>query len=86
MPFSASTDDLWTPPYICLAESPRVGYALSVDTARGKQVKYWDLWEVWTHDSSSMEELYFDGGRIKELRVYETILKQNVWLCGVGQS
>jgi hypothetical protein len=49
---------------------------------RGQQHKEWDLWEVWTHEQSGFEELYFDSGTLKEIRVYERIYKRNVWLVG----
>jgi hypothetical protein len=42
--------------------------------------KDWDLWEVWTHEQSGYEELYFDDTTdVKEIRVYERIFKRNVW-------
>lgn len=82
LPNSHSTDRLWRPPYICLADSPRLAWELSGKMHRGKEHKEWDLWEVWTHEQAGYEQLYFDSGALKEIRVYERIYKRNVWLVG----
>lgn len=80
-------DRLWKPPYVCLAESPRIAWALSGEMSGRRHIQEWDLWEVWTHEQSGYEELYFDDtGNIKEIRVYERIFKRNVWFIGERNS
>ena len=82
LPGQWSRDKLWKPPYICLAESPRIAWELSGNMP-GNKILEWDLWEVWTHENSGYEVLKFDTtGNIKEVRVYERIFKRNVWLVG----
>jgi hypothetical protein len=78
-----SKDRLWKPPYVCLAESPRIAWALSGEMPGVYMLALsWDLWEVWIHEQSGYEELYFDNGHVKEIRVYERIYKRNVWFVG----
>lgn len=73
---------MWKPPYICLAESPRIAWILS-GGMRGAESGEWDLWEVWTHNLAGYERLFNDTtGHLKEVRVYERIYKRNVWLIG----
>jgi len=81
IPGSYSTDRLWKPPHICLAESPRVAWSLSGAMHRGAEHESWDLWEVWTHDLKGYEVLMYDSGtHIKEIRVFERVYKRDVWL------
>jgi hypothetical protein len=47
LPGSRSTDDLWNPPEICLADSAHMAWRLSGGTTRGAEIASWDLWEVW---------------------------------------
>lgn len=85
VPGKWSTDRLWKPPYICLGEYPEVAWMLSGGTARGKTVAEWDLWQVWIEEQAGYEELYFDTGNIKEIRVYDRIYKRNLWFVGTRQ-
>lgn len=82
MPGQWSTDKLWKPPCVCLASTPNLAWVLSGRTSRGSQIDSWDLWEVFVGDQSGYEELYFDSGVVKEIRVYERIYKRNVWFVG----
>lgn len=43
-PGSLSTDGEWRPPYVCLADSPSLAWALSGMTWRGQEHPLWDLW------------------------------------------
>lgn len=86
VPGKFSTDRLWKPPHICLADSPRLAWQLSGGMSRGWEHPEWDLWEVWTHEQAGYEKLYFDSGAIKEIRVFDRIYKRNVWLVGSREA
>jgi hypothetical protein len=81
VPGQWSRDRLWKPPYICLSARPSLAWSLSGGMNYKNDHKNWDLWEVWTHEQSGYEELYFDDDTtdVKEIRVYERIFKRNVW-------
>jgi hypothetical protein len=82
VPGNWSRDRLWKPPYICLAPTVLDAWALSGAMDRGRVIKQWDLWEVDVREQSGYEELFYDTGRVKEIRVYERIFKRNVWFVG----
>lgn len=82
LPGQLSTDMLWRPPYICLTHRPSWAWGLSGDTERGRQVKEWDLWEVWLPNDQSYEVLKSLDGSIDEIRVYKRIFKRDVWYVG----
>jgi hypothetical protein len=81
-----SSDRLWRPPYVCLAHSPSLAWGLSGGTFRGKQVKWWDLWMVWSSDLPGYEIVPYDNGDPKEYRVYERIYKRFIWYVGSRAS
>ena len=80
VPGNWSRDRLWKPPYVCLAPFPELAWNLS--GALDKSPKVWDLWQVWVGEQSGYEELLFDNGNLKEIRVYERIYKRNIWYVG----
>jgi hypothetical protein len=83
LPGSWSTDRMWKPPYICLAQTAEIAWSLSGAMPRGQLVKNWDLWEVWVGDQPGFEIIYEDSfDHIKEIRVYERIYKRNIWYVG----
>lgn len=81
-----STDKLWRPPYVCLADTPRLAWSLSGEMPRGRQIASWDLWEVWVGEQTGYETIPFDSGATKEIRVYERIYKRNVWLVATRRN
>lgn len=82
LPGQWSRDRLWRPPYVCLAPTPLVGWTLSGGMRYRHDTTLWDLWEVYVGDQTGYEELYYDSGSVKEIRVYERIFKRNVkWLA-----
>lgn len=85
VPHQWSTDKLWKPPYVCLANSAALAWSLSGGMPRGQHIADWELWEVWVGEQKGYEELYFDSGVLKEIRVYERIYKRNVEYIG-GRS
>lgn len=82
MPGQWSRDRLWRPPYICLTHRPSWAWGLSGQMDREKQIKHWDLWEVWLPGDQPYEVLRSLDGSIDEIRVYERIFKRNVWYVG----
>lgn len=83
-PGSVSVDRLWRPPYVCLADSPSLAWALSGMTERGQEHRDWDLWCVWrSHLTEYLPVLYDDDTeRVKEYRVHETIRPDWLWYVG----
>lgn len=82
LPHQWSRDRLWRPPHICLAPTPLVGWALSGGMNYPVDNTLWDLWEVDVSEQTGFEELYYDTGALKEIRVYERIFKRNVhWIA-----
>lgn len=79
VPGRLSRDRLWRPPYICLTHRPSWAWGLSGWMDKEKQIKEWDLWEVWLPDSQPYEVLRSLDGSIDEIRVYERIYKRHVW-------
>lgn len=78
----ARTGD-WKPPYICLGPDAQTSWVLSGKYhEKEEDLGPWDLWEVNVNEQAGYEELYFDNGRVKEIRVYDRIYKRNVWLVG----
>lgn len=84
MPGQLSRDKLWKPPYICLAPTVLDAWSLSGRMSRTFDLPdpRWDLWEVDVREQTGYEELFYDTGRVKEIRVYERIYKRNVWFVG----
>ena len=79
VPNQWSRDRLWKPPYVCLSDSPHLAWNLSGVMDRDGAVDVWDLWEVWVDEQRGYEELFFDDGKVKEIRVYDRIFKRNIW-------
>ncbi|NOQ62718.1 hypothetical protein [Mycolicibacterium fortuitum] len=79
-PGSLSSDRLWKPPYICLADSPLLAWNL-IGRYR-PHIHEWDLW--WTSGSAvgHYETIPFDDGEIREYRVYHRIFKRDLWMVG----
>lgn len=82
-----STDRVWKPPMVCFAANPELAWVLSAGTPRGKAVESWDLWVMWSDVPAGFEEItdtYPDTGRsyIKEYRVYERVMKRDLWFVG----
>lgn len=75
-----SRDGCWRPPYVCLAPYPQLAWNLS--GGMSALVNFWDLWQVDVREQTGYEEIYFDNGNLKEIRVYERIYKRNVWYVG----
>lgn len=86
MPGQWSRDKLWRPPYVCLAPSPHIGWGLSGGMGYDADATTWDLWEVWVGEQTGYEEIYYDSGRLKEIRVYERIYKRNLWWIGMREN
>lgn len=101
MPGKMSRDGLWKPPYVCLAPDPYLAWRLSGEMdfrhiiapmlrdpeipAYMIPVRHYHLWQVDLSEQTGFEELFFDNGEVKEVRVYERIFKRNVkWLAGRG--
>lgn len=80
-PGSLSVDKEWKPPYICLAPSPSLGFALCIEYH--PEIPEWDLWQVWADNLRGRELLFDDRDRtVKEYRVYERIYKRDIWYVG----
>lgn len=80
VPGQWSRDRLWKPPYVCLAPTVKGAWSLTGGMKYDHEKSFiWDLWEIWVGDQDGYEELYYDTGRIQEIRVYERIYKRNVW-------
>lgn len=79
-PGSLSSDRLWKPPYVCLADGPKFAWQL-IGRFR-PEIEEWDLW----HTSSALcfpyETIPCDNGDIREYRVYHRIFKRNLWMVG----
>lgn len=84
MPGSLSRDRLWRPPYVCFANSPSLGWALSGGMRGNEPGEQWDLWMVHDDRLNGYEVLAFDDDpdAIKEVRVYERIYKRDLWYVG----
>ena len=79
-PGSWSRDRLWRPPFICFALDPLTGWRLSGGLDRDNTIGSWDLWQGWTGDVDGYEEIHYDNGAVKEIRIYQRIWKRDLWL------
>ena len=79
-PGSLSSDRLWRPPYVCLADGPRAAWQLIGRYRR--QIRDWDLWWTTSHAAAPMEMIPYDDGSPREYRVYQRIFKRDLWLVG----
>lgn len=85
LPNSISSCGEWKPPYVCLAEGPKLAWDLIGRHRRN--IKHWDLWWTTSADCAPYEVLYFDtNGEPKEYRVYHRIYKRNLWLVGSREN
>lgn len=69
-------------PYVCLGTCPRRSWALSGDTLREGEVDSWDLWQVFPLDTWDVRMLPQWGCCLAEVRVYNTISPDRLWLIG----
>ena len=79
-PGSLSSDRLWKPPYICLADSPRLAWDL-IGRFR-PLIREWDLWWTTSGAVGDHETIPSDNGEIREYRVYHRIFKRHLWHVG----
>lgn len=79
VPGSRSLDGAWKPPYVCFADSPSMGWALS--GALRPDIDSWDLWMTWSTTPKGFEIIPLDGSDsvVKEVRVYQRIYKRDIW-------
>lgn len=83
VPGSRSVDGLWKPPYVCFSDSPSLAWSLAKHRTG---IEQWDLWMTWSNVPRGIEELSFDGGRLREIRVYERIFKRDLWYVATRSS
>jgi hypothetical protein len=79
-PGMMSLDRAWRPPYFCVGLNAETAWRLS--GRLHPEIQGWDLWEVWLGNCRGYEQLYYDDGRVKEVRVYERVWKRDVWFVG----
>lgn len=79
-PGSLSSDRLWKPPYVCLADGPLLAWNL-IGPYR-PHIRDWDLW--WTNGAAVFpyETIPCDNGDTREYRVYHRVYKRDLWLVG----
>lgn len=80
-PNSLSRSGEWRPPYVCLADSPSLGWALSggFSDVSGD----WDLWMVWSSEIKKLRRRLDGGNKPIEYRAFERIPKRLIWHVGV---
>lgn len=83
-PGSLSSDQLWKPPYVCLAEGPLLAWQL-IGRYR-PLIHEWDLWWTTSDAAAPMEMIPSDDGQPREYRVYHRIYKRDLWLVGTRQN
>ncbi|MBU8830843.1 hypothetical protein [Mycolicibacterium goodii] len=79
-PGSLSSDRLWKPPYICLADGPLQAWRL-IGRFR-PLIHEWDLWWTTSTAVAGYEVIPDDNGDVREYRVYERIFKRDLWMVG----
>jgi hypothetical protein len=79
-PGCLSSDRLWHPPYVCLADSPSLAWGL-IGRFR-PQIKEWDLWHTSSGAVAPYEVIPWDDGDPREYRVYHRIFKRDLWMVG----
>ena len=79
-PNSVSSDRLWKPPYVCLADSPVLAWDL-IGRFR-PLVETFDLWWTTGHAAMPYETIPSDDGQVREYRVYHRIFKRDLWMVG----
>jgi hypothetical protein len=83
-PMSVSSCRQWKPPYVCLADGPRMAWDL---IGRYRPfIQEWDLWWTASDLAAPMEMIPADNGDPREYRVYHRIYKRDIWFVGTRIS
>lgn len=90
VPHSLSGNGEWRAPFVCLAETPSMAYALSI--AVHPEIRAWDLWQCWDNAVDGYEVIELagepgdDGEVPKEYRFYERVWKRDLWWVGTREG
>lgn len=68
-------------PYICCCLSPSQAWALSAGTFP-ERARRWDCWQIVLDAHDSVVVLPFQGNRLEEIRIQNTITVDRLWLVG----
>lgn len=72
----------WRAPYVCFADTPRWGWALS-GGQRSAPAGSWDLWETRLADLTEPRILPVDDvNGVHEIRTEHRVFKRHLWLAG----
>lgn len=69
-------------PYLCFATTPSAGWGLSGDMSWTSEIEEWDLWQVRLQDGDEVHYRADFGPVLKEIRVYNAIPADRLWLVG----
>lgn len=79
---SRLVEEGFCPAYICLATSPSSGWGLIIEPEDGP----WDLWQVQIRESDHIHIRGDFSPYIREVRVYNGLPADRVWLVGTREA